>query len=101
VASPRKNHACFIPTKRASISAILASGKYGPVNYIHGRQKVKPKMADFEAILARHSQSPYLRGQTFFIFSWREVMGPRLSVVFFFILKRAKKEINSIYFIET
>jgi hypothetical protein len=36
-------------------------------------------MADFEAILARHSQSPYPRGQTFYIFSWREVMGPQLS----------------------
>ena len=31
-------------------------------------------MADFEGILARHSQSPYPRGQTFFIFSWREVI---------------------------
>ena len=27
-------------------------------------------MADFEGILARHSQSPYPRGQTFFVFSW-------------------------------
>jgi hypothetical protein len=39
-----------------------------PLNYIkHGRltraQKVKPNMAEIEGILARHSQSPYVRGQ--------------------------------------
>jgi hypothetical protein len=50
-------------------------------------------MADFEGILARHSQSPYPRGQTFFVFSWREVMGPRLSGCVFLHFKRAKKEI--------
>jgi hypothetical protein len=55
-------------------------------------------MADFEAILARHSQSPYVRGQIFFIFSWREVMGPRLSGCVFLLFKRAEKEINFIYF---
>jgi hypothetical protein len=55
-------------------------------------------MADFEGILARHSQSPYPRGQTFFVFSWREVMGPRLSGCVFLHFKRAKKEINFIYF---
>jgi hypothetical protein len=59
---------------------------------------VKPKMADFEAILARHFQSPYPRGQIFFIFSWREVMGPRLSGCVFLHFKRAKKERNFIYF---
>jgi hypothetical protein len=59
---------------------------------------VKPKMADFEGILARHSQSPYPRGQTFFVFSWREVMGPRLSGCVFLHFKRAKKKINFIYF---
>jgi hypothetical protein len=55
-------------------------------------------MADFEAILARHSQSPYVRGQTFFIFSWREVMGPRLLGCVFLHFKRTKKKINLIYF---
>jgi hypothetical protein len=34
---------------------------------MHGRltraQKVKPNMAEIESILARHSQSPYVRGQ--------------------------------------
>jgi hypothetical protein len=56
-------------------------------------------MADFEGIdLARHSQSPYPRGQTFFIFSCREVMGPRLSGCVFLDFKRAEKEINFIYF---
>jgi hypothetical protein len=59
---------------------------------------VKPKMANFEGILARHSQSPYPRGQIFFIFSWREVMGPRLSGSVFLHFKRAKKELNFIYF---
>jgi hypothetical protein len=62
---------------------------------------VKPKMADFEGILARHSESPYPRhprGQTFFVFSWREVMGPRLSGCVFLHFKRAEKEINFIYF---
>jgi hypothetical protein len=49
-------------------------------------------MTDFEAILARHSQSPYPLGQTFFIFSWREVMGPRLSGCVFFILKAQKRK---------
>jgi hypothetical protein len=45
-----------------------------PLNYIkHGRltraQKVKPNMAEIEGILARHSQSPYVRGQlNFYIF---------------------------------
>jgi hypothetical protein len=46
-------------------------------------------MADFEGILARHSQSPYLRGQIFFIFS---VVGPLLSGCVFFILKEQKKD---------
>jgi hypothetical protein len=55
-------------------------------------------MADFEGILARRSQSPYPRGQTFFIFSRREVMGPRLSGCVFPHFKRAKKETNLIYF---
>jgi hypothetical protein len=32
-------------------------------------------MADFEGILARHSQSPYPRGQAFFVFLWREEGG--------------------------
>jgi hypothetical protein len=50
-------------------------------------------MADFEGILARHSQSLYPRGQTFFVFSWQEVMGPRLSGCVFLHFKRAKKEI--------
>jgi hypothetical protein len=32
-------------------------------------QKVKPNMAEIEGILARHSQSPYVRGQlNFYIF---------------------------------
>jgi hypothetical protein len=56
-------------------------------------------MAVFEGILARHSQSPYPRGQTFFIFSWREVMDPRLSGCVSLHFKRAKKEINLISFI--
>jgi hypothetical protein len=55
-------------------------------------------MADFEGILARHSQSPCPRGQTFFIFSWREVMGSRLSGCVFLHFKRAKKGKNFIYF---
>jgi hypothetical protein len=55
-------------------------------------------MADFEGILARHSQSLYVRGQTFFIFSWREVMGQPLSGCVFLHFRRAKKEINFIYF---
>ncbi len=35
VTTPRKKHACFIPTRRASISATLVSGKYGHV-YLQG-----------------------------------------------------------------
>jgi hypothetical protein len=32
-------------------------------------QKVKPNMAEIEGILARHSQSPYVRGQqNFYVF---------------------------------
>jgi hypothetical protein len=55
-------------------------------------------MADFEGILARHSQSPYPHGQTFFYIFMEGSDGSATLGLCFSDFKKAKKEINFIYF---